>query len=541
MLREKKRLEAFAYCWADLLFEVDADWVITYAAGATDVLLGSDCSSLVGRRLEDMVAPVDRPGLQQVKDGLEEWGRVHSNPLAFQGPKGTLVELQVAAHSVLSRGRHFLSCRMLSRKEAERLRRRSSQTGLLDAQAFSEAAAEQIKANPGNQFTLLDIPAITEAESQLGKTGYQQLLEGLGMKLRLYSTDGDTATQLSDSRFGVLQASAEDASSLRDAVTRLLEDAEVPGTDCVAAHPVALDHLDAVSEDDLARTLLYGISRFRDSEESLSIEVVSKQLDQVLRRSVVDLCRIKAVTRDRGFDMVFQPIVDLRTGIIHHFEALCRFEPNQSPFELIRFAEETGMAAELDFAVLSRVLEKVAAIPINIDHQPVAVNVSGASITNARFLAQAEALLRDHPAARGRVLFEITESARIVDLAAANAAIQQFRTLGFPVCLDDFGAGACSFQYLSGVDVDIVKLDGSAVRNARATPRGAAFLSALTQFCTSLGMEVVAEHIESRDLLHFCVENGCRFGQGFLFGRPDSDLAAFRNSPNETRRFTAAP
>lgn len=539
MVRDKKRLEAFAYCWADLLFEVDGDWTITYAAGATDVLLGSDAGTLIGQRLEELVMPVDRPGLEQLKAGLEEWGRVHSSPLSFQGSKGNLVELQVAAHSVMSRGRHFLSCRMLSRKEAERLRRRSTETGLLDPQAFSEVAAEQIKANPANQFTLLDIPAIHQAESRLGSSGYRQLLESLGSKLRLYSTDGDSATQLSGSRFGVLQASAEDASSLREAVSRLLDDAEVPGTDDIAAHSIALDHLEEVSEDDLARTLLYGISRFRDSAEDLSIEVVSKQLDQVLRRSVVDLCRIKAVSRGRGFELAFQPIVDLKTGVIHHFEALCRFEPERSPFELIRFAEETGMAPELDYAVLSRVLEQVAAIPINVDHQPVAVNLSGASITNARFLAEAERLLACHPAARDRILFEITESAKIGDLAVANAAIQQFRNLGFPVCLDDFGAGACSFQYLSGVDVDIVKLDGSAIHNARATARGAAFLSALTQFCTSLGMEVVAEHIETRDLLHFCIDNGCRYGQGFLFGRPAADLAVFRNSPNESRRFPA--
>lgn len=537
MLRDKKRLEAFAYCWADLLFEVDADWVITYAAGATDVLLGSDSASFVGRPLQTLVAPVDLPGLERLKAGLGEWGRVHSNPLTFHGPKGNIVELQVAAHSVMSRGRHFLSCRMLSRKEAERLRRRSAQTGLLDPQAFSEVAAEQIKANPGNQFTLLHIPAITQAETQLGSSGYQQLLEGLGTKLRLYSTDGDTATQLSGSRFGVLQTSAEDASSLREAVTRLLEDAAVAATDGVEAHPIALNHLNAVSEDDLARTLLYGISRFRDDSENLSAEVVSTQLDQVLRRSVVDLCRVKAVSRDRAFGTVFQPIVDLKTGAIHHFEALCRFEPDQSPFELIRFAEETGMAPELDFAVLSRVLQQIAAIPINVRHQPIAVNVSGASITNARFLAEAERLLRQYPAAGDRILFEITESARIADLTVANAAIQQFRKLGFPVCLDDFGAGACSFQYLSGVDVDIVKLDGSAIRNARATARGAAFLSALTQFCKSLGTEVVAEHIENQDLLHFCVDNGCRFGQGYLFGRPAADLAVFLNSSNDTRRF----
>ena len=81
----------------------------------------------------------------------------------------------------------------------------------------------------------------------------------------------------------------------------------------------------------------------------------------------------------------------------------------------------------------------------------------------------------------------------VEDLETANEFIQNLRGLGYPVCLDDFGAGAASFQYLSAIDVDVVKIDGPVVKNAEAIERGRAFLTALASFCRELGVETIAE------------------------------------------------
>lgn len=532
---DNKRLKAFAYCWADLLLEVDGDWVISFAAGATDVILEAPSAAIVGRRLDHFTAIGQRKVLALLAAEVGQNGRVNDVPLVLQPKPGRTIQVMVGAHRVSRQGNLFLSCRVVTRKAEGGAMRRSEQTGLLDAPSFSAAAARQIKSGGAGRLTLLDIPAMAQAESRLGSLTYDALLRELGSQLRLLSADGDSATQLGDGRFGLLLAGEGDPEKLRTTIHGIMASANLDGggTDAIGTEMLSLDDLRSASEDDLARSLLYGLTRFRDQSDGVSLSALAENLDQVFRRSVLDMCRLKAVASRRGFEMVYQPIVDLRTGDIHHFEALCRFDRDQSPFELVRFAEETGAAPELDLAVLGKVLERVRRMPVNGNgnRKRIAVNVSGASITDARFMAEAEKLLRDCATAGDRILFEITESARINDLLQANSAIQRLRQWGFPVCLDDFGAGTASFQYLSLIDVDIVKLDGSTIRNARISPRGGAFLSALTEFCKRLGTEVVAEHIDCPDLMDFCIQSGCQLGQGYLFGRPSAEFSDFRSLP----------
>lgn len=124
---------------------------------------------------------------------------------------------------------------------------------------------------------------------------------------------------------------------------------------------------------------------------------------------------------------------------------------------------------------------------------------------------------------RNFLVFEITESARVADLKKANIFVQSLRSRGFHVCLDDFGAGAASFQYLSVLEVDVVKLDGSAVKNAQSAPKGRAFLKALTTLCKTMEVETIAEMVDSKETLEFVRDCGVEYVQGFLFGKPDPD------------------
>ncbi len=128
-------------------------------------------------------------------------------------------------------------------------------------------------------------------------------------------------------------------------------------------------------------------------------------------------------------------------------------------------------------------------------------------------------------------MFEITESSRMSDLESANNFIQSLRGRGYHVCLDDFGAGAASFQYLSVLDVDVVKLDGSAVKNAQKAAKGRAFLSALTELCRRMNVETIAEMVDTEETLDFCRDCGCNYVQGFLFGKPSPDIKDFSPLP----------
>ena len=118
-------------------------------------------------------------------------------------------------------------------------------------------------------------------------------------------------------------------------------------------------------------------------------------------------------------------------------------------------------------------------------------------------------------------MFEITESSEIKDLDKVDGFIQQLRKKGYPVCLDDFGAGAASFQYLHKLQVDGVKIDGAYVRNVLTSTRDATMVKNMTQMCHEMGVYVVAEMIENEDQKDFLRAIGVDKGQGWLFGKAE--------------------
>jgi EAL domain-containing protein (putative c-di-GMP-specific phosphodiesterase class I) len=173
---------------------------------------------------------------------------------------------------------------------------------------------------------------------------------------------------------------------------------------------------------------------------------------------------------------------------------------------------------DLDLAVCEAVAEFLARMPSD---RPIslAVNISGRSITTASFVTRLLNLLINRPLT-GRLMFEITESARIEDLEGVNHVLGGLRRLGYQVCLDDFGAGSASFQYLSALEVDYVKIDGRYVREAAASRRNALMLKSIAGLCGDLGIKTVAEMVETAEQAKLMQELGFDLAQGYYFGRP---------------------
>ena len=133
-------------------------------------------------------------------------------------------------------------------------------------------------------------------------------------------------------------------------------------------------------------------------------------------------------------------------------------------------------------------------------------------------------------------MFELTESATIADLDQTNVVIQSLRKNGFRICLDDFGAGESAFHYLRALDVDMVKIDGSYVRDALAKSKDRCFLKSIAGLCNDLKISTIAEMIEQEKTIELLRSCGVRFGQGYLFGRPSLDITSF-----DTRRSEGPP
>ncbi|MFT6580540.1 MAG: EAL domain-containing protein (putative c-di-GMP-specific phosphodiesterase class I), partial [Alphaproteobacteria bacterium] len=188
-----------------------------------------------------------------------------------------------------------------------------------------------------------------------------------------------------------------------------------------------------------------------------------------------------------------------------------------SPYDFIVFAEEIDLITEFDLAMCRKLIAKLASQKGDETDLPVAVNISGRSINSPVFLEALYALIARHSRVKGRLMFEITESARILDLEHANEVIQDLRKRGFHVCLDDFGAGEAAFDYLRELDVDFVKIDGKYVKDATSNSRDKAFLIAMSGLCHDLGITTIAEGIENEEILDFLRGCGITYGQGYVF------------------------
>ena len=197
-----------------------------------------------------------------------------------------------------------------------------------------------------------------------------------------------------------------------------------------------------------------------------------------------------------------------------HHEVLVRFGEAESPFPTIRAAEEMDLIEPLDLAILEEALDVLQAQP----KASLAVNISGRTIASDAFVGRAEALMKARPETRGRLILEITESAAIDDLAAADRRLQALRAAGCEVCLDDFGAGAASLAYLQQLTVDILKINGRYIRELQHGGRESAFIRHLVNLCRELDVRTLAEMVETSDAERAVRLAGVDYAQGWYYG-----------------------
>ena len=541
MRGERDRFVALAFCWADLLLELDSNETVVFAAGATQPLLGRPAEDLIGLALPELIVERDRPLVQALLGIARKRGRIENVAVRLRGTREVTPLLTFAGYRLEDlEGHYFLAFRMgaTGREEgAGDHLTRDAESGLFDAAAFTEVVNRHKrlgdKSADDSLMTLVLLPNYDSFSARLDTQSNRDLLTTFGACLRANSVDGNAAARIGTDRWGLLHRPDLDVADLESQLHDFARDADPAGKGVrVETATVEVD-TEEVRGGDLANGLIYAINRFRTAKgKNFTIKSLSTNISALVSAAARSVTAFRRIVADGDFDVAFQPIIDVTTGDIHHYEALVRFhtqERSQSSYEYITFAEETGLIQEFDLAMVQKVLAWLSKAPRNKGYI-VAVNVSGRSVASLAYVAALHNLLRDNVWARGRLMFEITESARMEDLAVANRFIQGLRGEGYTVCLDDLGAGAANFEYLSALEVDVVKLDGSAVHSAQTTRRGKAFLISLTNLCHDLDVITVAEMVGDQKSLEFIRACGIQYAQGYLFGRPSTDIRTFEKT-----------
>ena len=511
---ERDRFVAFAFASADLLIEVDTEGRVCFAAGAGRRILGRATEELLSHEFAALISADDRPMVAAVLASIERGGRFAPVLVRLKSERPSSAILggcrvpEGSAHYFLSLS---APVRSLARAEAG--------NGTLALEGFLELAQAKVTGDqPAGRLSLIDLVGLGGLSERLPEGVREGLPAALGRQLLAASDGIEQVGELAQGRYGLLHTGPLDVEGLRQTIQSFTSGLD-PGGSGLNLYATSLDLArGTLSGSDSARALVHAVTQFaRSGAAAPSIASLHESVASLVGKSAQSVTLLRSVIADGSFWIALQPIVDLATEQPVHSEALARFGDGFAVAEMVALAEDVGLISEFDLAVCRRVLDLQLRQP---SKGPIAINISGRSWASDAFVSALLETLARSAVSASSIMFEITETAAISDISRANRLIQALRGRGYRFCLDDFGAGASSFQYLRGLDVDYVKIDGQFCREAMNQPRARALLSTVINFCRQNEIISTGEMIETRHQATVLKKLGLRLGQGYLFGKP---------------------
>ncbi len=545
---------AFAFASADILLEVDESRTIIFTDGALAGLLGRSVEELTGALIDTYVKPDAYKRLHNIFSSLKRLQRIDAIVLDLLAVSGETVPFRLSGVYIDHKGgRFYLSLRAESLMQTpEDLDIREPMTGLLEKEAFAvKAGAHITKANQKGekvQVTILDFPGLKDVLDKL--TGHQaeQLMQSIGNYLQQEAVDTDAAGVISRESYSIITPASVKKEDLIQGVKDVAR-SQVKHLDlAVTATTVQTASEEyPLTQKDTANAVLYTINKFAQQRgEAFDIHSLNESYEEMLDDTLEHAIEFRRTLSEESFQLAFQPIVNIRTALVHHYECLVRLDSSDifsNPFQFITFGENAGLIHECDLAITKKVLGILQQERRQGRRPLLAINLSGRSLCSNLFLDAFLSILRDHDDVRKQLIVEITESYKIEHMQMASDFVYTLKAEGTPVCLDDFGVGESSFEYLRNLAVDYVKIDGSYVRDSMKTDRGRRLLKAMANLCRTLDMMTIGEMVETQREASFLYECGVQYGQGYLFGKPDKDTTLFEFTgkmlPTYTGIFTA--
>lgn len=511
------QLLGFVFASADMVLEVSERNLVSFATGAAMRLLSRSADSTLGRSWRELFDPADadmvEAALRAVHPG-ERRGPYSVSLTTQRGPQPVAMTL-----FQMPQREDFIAMAMSLRSPGT-ASVKIDEAGLTTREEFETAAADLLKQAERDGATLhvdlLEFAGLTGALSSMSAAEAMNVRRKLAAMLRAASYGGLPAAMIGPDRFALIRSGRVDAETIGQRVRDMAGPKIQLWTGALA--------LDATSPTESLRAIRYAIDRCIEEGPPLA----AKSFEAALRQTVTESSRFKELLRDGRFELVYQPVVDLKTRAVHHYEALTRFEGGGGPAATIKLAEELGLVREFDLAIVRTVAQALGEAREDVS---IAANISAFSLQSEGFVDEVLKITAITQKIRPRLMLELTESHKISDLSAANDLIQKLRQAGHVICLDDFGAGAASMDYLRQIEADVVKFDGRFIQALNGRPRDTLILKRLAELCDELGVSTVAEMIETEEAAKAVAELGVELGQGWLFGKPVAKPEGMQRAP----------
>ena len=376
---------------------------------------------------------------------------------------------------------------------------------------------------------LIDIDRFKVVNDSLGHEVGDTLLVEVAARIASAVRPGDTVARFGGDEFVVLceeLASAGEALGLAQRIQEAAgEPIEVAGQEIVLtlSTGIALTQDHTTSPGSLLRDADSAMHNAKRSGRARSVVFVDEMRDQALGRLETETQLRKAIAQGE-LRVHYQPILGLAGRAVTGVEALVRWEhPTRGlvpPAEFVPIAEETGLVVPLGEWVLEQSCRQLRAWDAVMPGLTVSVNLSGTQITQPDIVSRVAAILDNTGVEPHRVALEITESVLMRDAEDTLSVLRALKDLGVKLHVDDFGTGYSSLSYLKRFPVDALKVDRSFVDGLGDDPDDIAIVGAIVGLAHSLGMETIAEGVESEAQVVALERLGCESAQGYLFSRP---------------------
>jgi diguanylate cyclase (GGDEF)-like protein/PAS domain S-box-containing protein len=416
-------------------------------------------------------------------------------------------------------------------------------TGLPNRLLFADRLLQLIehrKRNPDSLFAVLflDLDGFKTVNDSLGHLLGDKMLIAVGARLvnSLRRTDtigrfdeNFTVARLGGDEFAILLRDLKDPADAAAVANRLmgeltlpfhLDDREVYTS---ASIGIAVSTSGYQRPEEFLRdadTAMYrakslGKARYEVFDADMRASVTHRlQLETDLRH---------ALERDE-FVNFYQPIISLETGRIAGFEALMRWQhPTRGmidPGEFIGVAEEIGLIRELGWWGLCEACRQISEWRKEFPELTMSVNLSVKQFAQQNFASQLQKLLQEHSLPPGVLKLELTEGSIMADPSAAATLLSQMRALGIAIAIDDFGTGYSSLSYLQRFPLDTLKIDRSFTSAVGSGGKEESIIVNIMPLAQNLGLDVVAEGVETNEQAAFLKQLRCKYAQGYFFSRP---------------------
>jgi diguanylate cyclase (GGDEF)-like protein/PAS domain S-box-containing protein len=554
VFEEKERAQVTLQSIGDGVITTNAKGDIDYINPVAQDLTGWDMRSARGKTVTEIMmivnehtrATCENPVIRCLKEG-----RVITLPenSILITKNGDEVPIQDSAAPIRDRIGNIIGSVMVFHdvsKESRLFRQLSYQashdnlTGLINRREFENrlvTAIDAIKDNAEETHALLyvDIDQFKVVNDTFGHTAGDALLRQLSEQMQANIRSTDILARLSGDEFGILleRCSKERAIEVAENIRGSIEGYRFEWKDSFTTVRCSIGVVLVTSENADIAGLMSSADVACYSAKDMGRNQVHfyRDSDASLRHEEMKwVSRITSAVEDGRFELFFQPIIGIGRAQVDrrgHYELLLRMRDENGalvgPDQFIPAAERYNLMSTLDRWVIHEALSKLADRSETCEAKyTIAINLSGTSLSEDRFLEFVIDELEKQKLPQGAICFEITETAAISNLSRVVHFMQALKKLGCKFSLDDFGSGLSSFTYLKNLPVDYLKIDGQFIRNVVDDNVDESMVKAIREVGHAMGIETIAERVETRQVLEKLGSLGIEFAQGYYIARPAS-------------------